>query len=297
MNNFLARISHQLSTTTTYLTESPGVLGFCTLNVLSSTLRVLKPVVAWIFSKLRGLVTNSGEKCGLKLFLSLTFLFHSYVFADVTLCAASSLKDVLTELTQKHSQEQIHLNFGASNSLARQIASGAPCDLFFSASLDSLKNLKPILQKNLLSNHLVLIVPFQSSFKVSEPTNFLTNEKVQKIAIAQESAPAGHYAKVYLTKLGLFPKIVSKLVSLPNVRATLAMVERGNVDAGFVYMTDAHQSNKVHVIFTVKDPGEPIVYPLVLLKDKGTDLFHYLASQKALEVYQKAGFLMFKQNV
>ncbi len=80
----LARISHQLSTATTYLTESPGILVFRTLNVLSSTLRVLKPVVAWIFAKLRGLVTNSGEKCGRVFFffslsLNLAFATQSYV--------------------------------------------------------------------------------------------------------------------------------------------------------------------------------------------------------------------------
>src|SRR5687768_12016012 len=56
--------------------------------------------------------------------------------AEITVFAAASLKDALTEIGSGYAREsgdKVTFSFGASNVLARQIEEGAPADLIFSA--------------------------------------------------------------------------------------------------------------------------------------------------------------------
>jgi len=84
-------------------------------------------------------------------------------------------------------------------------------------------------------------------------------------------------------------KLEPKIVRLKNVRAALAAVESGNVDAGFVYKTDANISSKVRVAFTVAvQEGPPIRYPVALMKEAkdksaAAKFLTYLQSAKTRE--------------
>ena len=99
---------------------------------------------------------------------------------------------------------------------------------------------------DLLSNLLVIVVPSDSKLVIASPEELVI--KSQKIAVADPRAvPAGIYTKEYLTRLGLWQKLEPKIVPTENVRAALAAVESGNVDAGFVYKTDANISSKVRI--------------------------------------------------
>jgi molybdate transport system substrate-binding protein len=97
----------------------------------------------------------------------------------------------------------------------------------------------------------------------------LTNTAVQRVALGDpKTVPAGTYAKAYLENSGLWPGIEPKVVPCENVRAVLAAVESGNVDAGLVYKTDAAISKKVKVVFEVPaGDGPKITYPAALVKD------------------------------
>ena len=78
--------------------------------------------------------------------------------------------------------------------------------------------------------------------------------------------PAGIYTKEYLSGLGLWEKLESKMVPTENVRAALAAVESGNVDAGFVYKTDASISKRVKIAFDVparERPGNSLSMTLI----------------------------------
>jgi molybdate transport system substrate-binding protein len=200
-------------------------------------------------------------------FVSLTFLAvllagaQNVVQADETLVsAAASLTDVLNKIGssyQSKSKHTVNFNFGPSSGLARQIDEGAPADLFFSADLQQMDNLdhkgrlEPGTRKNLLSNQLVMIVPADSRLSLSSPRDLLKAD-VKRIALAEPSSvPVGVYSKKYLADAGFWNNVEAKVVPVQDVRATLASVESGNVEAGFVYKTDAAMSTKVKIVYEV----------------------------------------------
>jgi len=233
-------------------------------------------------------------------------LSHNANAAEVNVYAAASLTDVMKEIAanyEKESTDKIVFNFGASSLLARQIIERAPADIFFSADeakMDDLQKAGMIAsetRRDLLSNSLVIVVPNDSQLTITSPDELLT--KVQRIAIANPRAvPAGIYTKQYLSGLGLWDKLESKMVPTENVRAALAAVESGNVDAGFVYKTDANISKKVKIAFSVPvEKGPKIRYPIAIVKEtknKGAaeDFLRYLESAKARTVFERYGFIV-----
>src|SRR2546427_5249026 len=190
---------------------------------------------------------------------------------DINVFAAASLTDSLKEIATayaKQSGDKIVFNLGASSMLARQIEEGAPADIFFSADeakMDGLEKLGLILKetrRSRLSNSLVIVVAADSPLQ-DPSAHDLAGDKVKRIALADPKAvPAGVYARAYLEKARLWPVVKRKIVPTENVRATLAAVESGNVDAGIVYKTDARVSRKEKVACAVKpEEGPPISYP------------------------------------
>src|SRR5262249_40297087 len=195
--------------------------------------------------------------------------------ADVLVHAAASLTDALQEIAgmyQKEGNPKVQFNFGASNTLARQIQEGAPGDIFFSADEEKMNSLdkKGLLvkdtRKSLLSNTLVIVVPADSK---TEMKSIQDLTKVKNIAIAEpQSVPAGIYAKEYLRKVGLWSKLIDRMIPADNVRATLAVVEAGNAEAGIVYKTDALISKRVRIAFEIpRAEGPKISYPVAVLKE------------------------------
>ena len=100
--------------------------------------------------------------------------------------------------------------------------------------------------------------------------------------------PVGVYTSKYLTDEGLWDQVKPKVVPVQDVRATLASVESGNVEAGFVYKTDAAVSKKVKIVYEVPmDKGPKITYPVAIVKEsKRKDAareFHELCSEPGCE--------------
>jgi len=234
--------------------------------------------------------------------------FQASAWADeILVSAAASLTDVLKEISvsyQAKSKHTIKFNFGPSNGLARQIEEGAPADLFFSAdlpqmdTLDKNGRLEPSTRKNLLSNQLVIIVPADSKLAISSPKDLLKAD-VKKIALAEPSSvPVGVYSSKYLTDEGLWDQVKAKVVPVQDVRATLASVESGNVEAGFVYKTDAAISKKVKIVYEVPiDKGPKITYPAAIVreskrKDAARDFLNYVQSPSAKDAFKRYGFVV-----
>ncbi len=227
--------------------------------------------------------------------------------AELTVFAAASLTDSLKEIAanyEKQSGDKITFNFGASSTLARQIQEGAPADIFFSADeaqMDGLEKkglIDTSTRKSRLGNALVVVVAADSALQIQSAGD-LTNATVKQIALADPKAvPAGVYAKTWLEQQQLWPAIEPKVVPTENVRAALAAVESGNVEAGVVYKTDAGISKKVKVAYEVPARDAPVIsYPMTLVKESkqpaaAKKFLDYLSSEEAGQVFRRYGFLL-----
>lgn len=225
----------------------------------------------------------------------------------ITVFAAASLTDALNEIGEAYEHQTgdtISFNFAASSTLARQIEAGAPADIFFSADeakMDALEQRNLIVgetRRSCLGNTLVVVVPAKDGASIRTVEDLAT-PRVQRLALANPQAvPAGVYAKAFLESQKLWKKVASKVVPTEHVRAALAAVEAGNVDAAIVYGTDAAISKKVKVAITVpRNQGPAISYPVALLKhapqpEAARRFLDYLASSSADAVFRHYGFVV-----
>src|SRR5436309_3415435 len=164
----------------------------------------------------------------------LAFLAWPAMAANLRVSAASSLSDALHDIGSVYHHDTLLFDFGASSTLARQIAEGAPSDVFISADelkMDQLQQRGFIIKasrRSILSNTLVIIVPADSSLKINSAAD-LADPTISNIAIAEpQSVPAGMYAKEYLRALHVWDRIKDKIIPTENVRAALAAVASGN---------------------------------------------------------------------
>jgi molybdate transport system substrate-binding protein len=218
---------------------------------------------------------------------------------EITFSAAVSLQDALKdigeEFQKKHPEVKIYFNFGASGTLEKQIEQGASVDIFASASHKEMDMLE---EKGLLfestrtdfaKNRLVVIAP--SILTIEE----LKDKKVRIIAIGDpKTVPAGRYAMTFLENAGAYETLRPKLVFAENVRQVLDYVERGEVDAGFVYFSDTSKSN-----MTVSEINDnlypPIVYPIAVIHDSqnleiSKQFIEYIRSDEGQTVLHRYGF-------
>lgn len=225
--------------------------------------------------------------------------------AEVTVSAAASLTDAFTELKtvfeKKHPDYTVHTNFAASNPLLKQIQEGAPVDVFATADQATMdtaaagKLLVPASRKNFACNSVVLIVPQGAALRPASPAD-LQQAGYARIAVGNPaSVPAGRYAKEALTTLKLWDVLQSKYIMGESVRQVLDYVARGEVDAGFVYATDAMKAkDKVAAVLTMTG-HKPVSYPIAQLAHapnaKGAQAFIALVlSPEGQAVLAKYGF-------
>jgi len=196
---------------------------------------------------------------------------------------------------------RVDLSFAGSNELARQIAAGAPADVFLAASpkeMDGLERAGKVAKDDrvsLLSNQLVVVVPAASSTTLATPADL---EALPRLALADPSAvPAGIYARAWLTSQGLWDRLAPKVVPSLDVRAALATVASGSLPAAIVYRTDAASSPAVRVALEVpRAAGPAIVYPLAPIQGARSALARpfvsYLQGPQAREAFARAGFIV-----
>lgn len=176
--------------------------------------------------------------------------------------AAASLSNAFKDIGQAYQTQypdaRVNFNFGASGALLQQIAKGAPVDVFASADQESmdLAEKQGLVaaadRRDFVRNALVLITPADSKL-VFKRLDDLAQPGVRHIAIGNpDSVPVGRYARHALEAARLWPAIEAKAINTQNVRQSLDYVARKEVDAGFVYATDAAiMADKVRVAFTV----------------------------------------------
>lgn len=193
------------------------------------------------------------------------------------------------------------ISAAGTSALARQVGAGAPADIFISADRQWMSWLEEggyvdgSDVRTLAHNRLVIVSGEELAWLASggELRAALGNGR---LAVAEtESVPAGRYAKSALLGLGAWDALKHRLAPAENVRAALALVERGAAPLGIVYQTDARLSEKVTVVgrFAAKAHA-PIVYPAAKLRTSThpqADAFlQFLASDEAQRHFARYGF-------
>lgn len=223
--------------------------------------------------------------------------------ADVTVSAAASLtnafRDVAPLFEAAHPGTRLQLNFGASGALLAQIAKGAPADVFVSADQESMDQaqsqslLKAGTRRDVVSNTLVVIVPAAAA---TLPRSLKDVAALPRIAIGlPASVPVGRYTKSVLEQAGLWGAVEPKMIGATTVRQALDYVARAEVDAGFVYATDAAvMADKVKPAFTVPTT-KPVLYPIAVLAGgpnaaDGQKFVDFLFTPPAQTVLARYGF-------
>lgn len=220
--------------------------------------------------------------------------------------AAASLTPVMETLATAYTAAggaAIELNLAGSGTLAAQILSGAPVDLFISADQRQMdrvaerQGIEADTRVDLLSNQLVVIGPLGTSLHVSSPAGLLVPE-IRRIAIGEPTAvPAGAYARQYLESVGVWAALADRILPTQDVRAALATVASGDADAGVVYRTDAASSSEVTTLYEVPLPeGPSIGYPAAVVAgsaapEEARGFLRYLRGPEAGAVFSAAGFI------
>ena len=225
--------------------------------------------------------------------------------ASLTVLAASSLNESLPRAAavwsaQGHSTVQF--SFDASSRLAHQIIAGIPADVFFAADTDWMDEVTrqgatlPPSRVNVVGNQLVVVVPSRSASGITD-TSALANPGVRHLAVANENVPAGKYARVALTRLGVWSAVRDRIVNGANARTVLAWVATGEADAGIVYATDAQIEPRVRVAFLFpRHAVSPIVYPAAVLSSstnaaEAKSFLDFCTSEAGQAIFRAAGFL------
>lgn len=243
-------------------------------------------------------------------FLLTTWLLAPAAQADVTILAAASLTNALTDIAKSYEAQHHHkikTSFASSSALAKQIENGFPADIFISADakwMDTLYDQGKIdgaSRQNILGNTLVLIAPKNQAFtiKLAKGENLAKAFDGKLCTGETATVPAGKYAKEALEKLSMWEAIKTRVVGTEDVRAALAFVERGECAAGIVYATDAKISDKVEVIATFPENSHtPIVYPMALVSqaDEAKAFLAYLTQTEATAVFVRYGFVRLPQK-
>lgn len=221
--------------------------------------------------------------------------------------AAASLQEAMTDAANAWARKghpRPVLSFAASSALARQVEAGARADLFASADeewMDYLQGkslVKPGTRARLTENRLVLIAPLQSRVNLRIKRSFPLAKSLGtgRLAMADPAAvPAGRYGREALTWLGVWGSVAGKVAAAENVRAALALVERGAAPLGIVYATDAMASRGVRVVGTFPATSHtPITYPVALLgtsRHRDAEGFRrFLISSEGRAIFLRRGF-------
>ena len=224
---------------------------------------------------------------------------------ELTVSAAASLTNAFQELKpqfEKSSPETALLfNFAASGPLLKQIEAGAPVDVFASADQETMnqavakKLIDEATRKDFTSNALVMVVPSDSALALKSPKD-LTNPKVEKIAIGNpDSVPAGRYARQSLTTAGVYEALQPRFIFGESVRQVLDYVGRGEVQAGFVYNTDALIAKGKVAVAAQMGGHDPVTYPAAAVaasqhKTEAAKFLAFLGSPEGQAVLARYGF-------
>jgi molybdate transport system substrate-binding protein len=237
--------------------------------------------------------------------ISMTMAVDAYAREKILLFGAISTTNAITAIAKDFAERDIcSLSpvFAASSTLARQIAVGAPADIFLSANqnwmdwLDEKAKLELGSRVDMLGNRLVMIVPADSKENLELTESLIAKLGDSRFVIADpDHVPAGIYAKAALESLGLWQTLSPRLARMQNVRTALAVIERRGADAGIVYTSDAAASKRVRVASVIDANLHPTIrYPIAIIVGRATSAvlacYEHLLSATSAAIFESHGF-------
>jgi molybdate transport system substrate-binding protein len=223
----------------------------------------------------------------------------------LTVSAAASLTNAFRAVGQAFEKTRpgvkLTFNFAASGPLLAQIQQGAPVDVFASADQETMDRAA---KANLLAdgtrvdfarNTLVLIVPATAPAPPQQLAD-LGGAAYRRVATGTPSSvPVGRYTVAAVQDAGLTAALAPKWIYGESVRQVLNYVARGEVDAGFVYRTDALiEMDKTRIALTVPT-RTPVSYPIAQVAASGNaalgrDFIAFVRSDAGERILDGFGF-------
>ena len=234
--------------------------------------------------------------------LALSSTLHAQA---LTVSAAASLTNAFQAIGQAfekaHPGAKLTFNFAASGPLLAQIQQGAPVDVFASADQETMnraataKLLADGTRADFAHNTLVVIVP-STAAKTPQALQDLAGADFKRIATGTPATvPVGRYTMEAVQKAGLTDALQPRWIFGESVRQVLNYVARGEVDAGFVYRTDALiEPEKARIAFTAPTTT-PVSYPIAAIAasknaDGARQFIGFVRSAQGQEILEKFGF-------
>ncbi len=213
----------------------------------------------------------------------------------VTVLAAASLTESFDEIgtlfEERNPNLDVTFSYGGSSGLAQQIANGAPADVFAAASDATLKTVGDDAGTPAVfaKNQLVIAVAKGNPKGITSLAALAKPDL--KVALCAEQVPCGAAATKALGGVSVTPVTLEQ-----DVKAALAKVKLGEVDAALVYRTDARAAaTDVDGVEFPESAQAVNDYPIAALKDapnpEGARAFvTFVQSAEAQQVLADAGF-------
>jgi molybdate transport system substrate-binding protein len=204
----------------------------------------------------------------------------------LTVFAAASLTDALIVIKTNFEAENpgatIVYNFGGSSGLAQQLGQAAPADVFASANATQMNvaieagRVIAGTPQVFARNQLVVITPADNPGDIADLQGLASPGL--RLVLAAAEVPVGEHTLAFLAKASEEPifgagyreAVLANVVSYEdNVRAVLAKVALGEVDAGIVYASDVSGEGADQVAqIAIPDTLNTIAqYPIAVIAD------------------------------
>lgn len=219
----------------------------------------------------------------------------------LTVAAAADLQPALIEVGQLFRQEagvRVTFSFGSSGRLAAQIEQGAPYDVFASADIGIVRQLRQA--GHLLADSEAVYALGRLALVASRDgigsLEGLSRPQVRRIALANPAhAPYGRAAEEALRSAGLWDKVQGKVVFGENVRQAFQFVQTGQAEAGLVALSLA-VADGVNYVVVDDSLHQPIIQAAAVVKDTKREaparrFVAFLRAPKAQQVFARYGFL------
>lgn len=193
--------------------------------------------------------------------------------SQITVAAAANLTDAFQELGKEFTARtgiRVVYSFGATADLSKQIANGAPFDVFAAADVEHVESLKReglILPETALvyaRGRLVLWTPPGSPLSLNRLED-VANKEVQRVAVAKpDLAPYGRATVEALRQLNLWSEVERKIVYGQNVSQAKQYAATGNADAAFIplALVKANEGRFVEVDERLHQPIDQMIAAL-----------------------------------